>query len=227
MTDRGRFPSLAQTRAASARRSRARRARPRLRRRPAVDLGPLPQWRLDDLYEGMDSPRFAADLARAATEAKRFAATLSAASSPSWPRAPDAGRALVRGGPRLRGAAGPDGPHHVLRFAALRRRHQRSRARQVLRRRAGEGDRARRRAAVLRAGAQPARRRRARRGDARFAARPLSSVARSTSARSGRTSSATSSSNCSSKSRCRAPPRGTGCSTRRSPRCVSPSKARS
>ena len=42
---------------------------------PAVDLGPLPQWRLDDLYPGMDSPRFAADLARAATEAKRFAAT--------------------------------------------------------------------------------------------------------------------------------------------------------
>ncbi len=41
----------------------------------AVDLGPLPQWRLDDLYQGMDSPRFAADLARAATEAKRFAAT--------------------------------------------------------------------------------------------------------------------------------------------------------
>ena len=41
----------------------------------AIDLGPLPQWRLDDLYEGMDSPRFAADLARAATEAKRFAAT--------------------------------------------------------------------------------------------------------------------------------------------------------
>ena len=41
----------------------------------AVDLGPLPQWRLDDLYEGMDSPRFAADLARAAAEAKRFAAT--------------------------------------------------------------------------------------------------------------------------------------------------------
>ncbi len=42
---------------------------------PPVDLGPLPQWRLDDLYEGMDSPRFAADLGRAATEAKRFAAT--------------------------------------------------------------------------------------------------------------------------------------------------------
>jgi len=41
----------------------------------AVELGPLPQWRLDDLYEGMDSPRFAADLARAAAESRRFAAT--------------------------------------------------------------------------------------------------------------------------------------------------------
>jgi oligoendopeptidase F len=36
------------------------------------DLGALPQWRLDDLYEGMDSPRFAADLERAQQEAKQF-----------------------------------------------------------------------------------------------------------------------------------------------------------
>jgi oligoendopeptidase F len=42
---------------------------------PATDLGPLPQWRLGDLYDGMDSPQFAADLARAAADAKRFAAT--------------------------------------------------------------------------------------------------------------------------------------------------------
>jgi oligoendopeptidase F len=41
----------------------------------AGDLGPLPQWRLDDLYEGMDSPKFADDLRRAATDAKSFAAT--------------------------------------------------------------------------------------------------------------------------------------------------------
>src|SRR5579871_5834730 len=41
----------------------------------AADLGALPQWRLDDLYEGMDSPRFAADLERARQEARRFADT--------------------------------------------------------------------------------------------------------------------------------------------------------
>src|SRR5260221_10522097 len=37
------------------------------------DLGALPEWRLQDLYEGMDSPRFAADLERAEREAKLFA----------------------------------------------------------------------------------------------------------------------------------------------------------
>jgi oligoendopeptidase F len=37
------------------------------------DLGALPEWRLQDLYEGMDSPRFAADLERAEQEAKLFA----------------------------------------------------------------------------------------------------------------------------------------------------------
>ncbi len=38
-----------------------------------VDLGALPQWRLSDLYEGMASPGFAADLERAEREARRFA----------------------------------------------------------------------------------------------------------------------------------------------------------
>jgi oligoendopeptidase F len=37
------------------------------------DLGALPEWRLDHLYPGMDSPEFAADLARAADQAKAFA----------------------------------------------------------------------------------------------------------------------------------------------------------
>ncbi|MBV8474982.1 MAG: oligoendopeptidase F, partial [Hyphomicrobiales bacterium] len=40
----------------------------------AAELGALPQWRLDDLYEGMDSQRFSGDLKRAGADAKRFAA---------------------------------------------------------------------------------------------------------------------------------------------------------
>jgi oligoendopeptidase F len=39
----------------------------------APDLGVLPEWRLDDLYAGMDSPVFAADMRRAAEDAKTFA----------------------------------------------------------------------------------------------------------------------------------------------------------
>ncbi len=38
----------------------------------SVELGALPQWRLQDLYESCDSPRFAADLKRAQKEAKLF-----------------------------------------------------------------------------------------------------------------------------------------------------------
>jgi oligoendopeptidase F len=43
---------------------------------PAIaDLGVLPEWRLQDLYEGMDSASFAADFERAEREAKSFAET--------------------------------------------------------------------------------------------------------------------------------------------------------
>jgi oligoendopeptidase F len=38
------------------------------------ELGALPLWRLEHLYESMDSPRFAADLERAQRESKEFAA---------------------------------------------------------------------------------------------------------------------------------------------------------
>src|SRR5579875_3323797 len=40
--------------------------------RPAPDLGPLPEWNLEDLYPSMDSPAFAADLAKAGAECKSF-----------------------------------------------------------------------------------------------------------------------------------------------------------
>jgi oligoendopeptidase F len=39
----------------------------------APELGSLPEWRLDDLYSGMDSAVFAADLRRAAEQARAFA----------------------------------------------------------------------------------------------------------------------------------------------------------
>ncbi|MCW5717758.1 MAG: M3 family oligoendopeptidase [Bauldia sp.] len=38
----------------------------------AVDLGALPEWNLDDLYPGMQSPEYAADLVQADNEAKAF-----------------------------------------------------------------------------------------------------------------------------------------------------------
>jgi oligoendopeptidase F len=37
-----------------------------------LDLGPLPEWNLADLYPGRDSPQLAADLKRTAAEAKAF-----------------------------------------------------------------------------------------------------------------------------------------------------------
>ncbi|ACK51499.1 oligoendopeptidase, pepF/M3 family [Methylocella silvestris BL2] len=40
---------------------------------PSVDLGDLPEWNLSALYPAPDSPEFAGDLARAATECKAFA----------------------------------------------------------------------------------------------------------------------------------------------------------
>ncbi|MBV8567365.1 MAG: M3 family oligoendopeptidase [Methylobacteriaceae bacterium] len=40
-----------------------------------ADLGPLPEWNLADLYESMESPAYAADLARAASECRAFSDT--------------------------------------------------------------------------------------------------------------------------------------------------------
>ncbi|GJE59338.1 M3 family oligoendopeptidase [Methylobacterium trifolii] len=38
----------------------------------AVDLGPLPEWDLSDLYPGLDAPEFRDDLARAVSECRSF-----------------------------------------------------------------------------------------------------------------------------------------------------------
>ena len=42
--------------------------------RQDTDLGILPEWNLNDLYPGLDAPQFKADLEKAATDAKAFAA---------------------------------------------------------------------------------------------------------------------------------------------------------
>ena len=42
---------------------------------PTSDLGDLPEWRLEHLYAGIDSPVFVTDMARAAAQAKIFAHT--------------------------------------------------------------------------------------------------------------------------------------------------------
>jgi len=41
----------------------------------SVDLGPMPEWNLDDLYTAMDAPELARDLAHVEVEARRFKAT--------------------------------------------------------------------------------------------------------------------------------------------------------
>ena len=127
----------------------------------AAELGALPQWRLDDLYDSMDSPRFAADLERARARGQGLRRGL-ARQARRDPRCRRRGRHACRGGQGLRGAAGSDRPGDVLRLAALRLRHQRFGAGEILRRCAGAGDGARWRPPVLRARAEPARRRRAR-----------------------------------------------------------------
>ena len=82
----------------------------------ASELGALPRWRLDDLYDSMDSPRFFADLERARLEARAFAerwrgrlATIAAS--------PDAGLTLaeaVRGYEALQDLVG-----RVMSYASL------------------------------------------------------------------------------------------------------------
>jgi oligoendopeptidase F len=57
------------------------------------DLGALPQWRLEDLYESMDSPQFAEDMRRASDEAKAFAAAYRGKLA-ELANAPDAGAKL-------------------------------------------------------------------------------------------------------------------------------------
>ena len=92
---------------------------------------------------------------------------------------PRGGRAAGRGGAGLRGAAGSDRPRHVLRVPALRLATPATPpAAKFYGDAQRAGDRACRRPSVLRARAQPARRRQARGGDGDARARPLPPLAR-------------------------------------------------
>ena len=160
------------------------------------------EWHLDDLYEGMDSPAFAADLGSARARGQAFARTMARASSPRSPRDARRRREARRGGAGLRGAAGPARPHHVLRLASLRWRHDRSGAREILRRRAGE-DHRRSRPIFCSSSSNStgSTTRRSKTAMPRTRARRTTGRGSRISARRSRTSSTTRSSNCSTRSR--------------------------
>ena len=138
------------------------------------DLGAMPVWNLGDLYPSPTSAEFQRDLDRAAADAKRIAETLQGQAR--HPRQGRGGAGRSRQG--LRGAERRDGQARLVCRPAVCRRHHRPGQGQVLRRRAGEADRHLHRPGVLRAGAQPDRRGRSRRGDAGAGARRLQAVVR-------------------------------------------------
>ena len=190
-----------------------------------AELGALPQWRLDDLYESMDSPRFAADLQRAQGEAKAFAerwrgklaAILAAA---------DAGDTLagaVRDYEALQDLVGRVMSYASLLYASDTSDSARAKfygdAQERVTALAGDllffelelnrlDD-----AALDKAMAAPA-------------LGPLPAVARGHPQGEAAPASPTPSSNCSWRSRCRARPPGTACSTTRCRPCASISKAK-
>ena len=141
-------------------------------------LGALPQWRLEDLYESMESPRFADDLERAPARGEGVRRELSrqaGARSRTRPR-PASGSSRRCG---LRSAAGPDRAASCPTrrcFTPATRAIPRARSSTATRRRASR--RSCRRSPLLRARAQPPRRLPARRGDDDAGARPLPSLAR-------------------------------------------------
>ena len=122
----------------------------------AASLGHLPEWNLADLYPSMESPVFASDLARAEAECKAFAETyrgkLAALAEA------DGGQGLAEAVKRYE--ALDDLLGRIMSFASLAysRQYERSGARQILRRHAGEDQYGLDRASVLPARTQPARR---------------------------------------------------------------------
>ena len=143
----------------------------------APKLGALPEWNLNDLYPGPDSPELKWDLENAETRSAAFEADFKGKLVATGGRA---GRrqGAGRGGQALRGARRHARPGDVLCLAALCRRQYRSPARQVLWRHAGAHHRGLAASAVLHARAQPHRRCQARRRHGRSGARPLPALDR-------------------------------------------------
>ena len=120
----------------------------------AQDLGPMPVGTSPISIRAPSSEVVQADLKKAADEAHAHQGALSG-------QARRAGRRRGAAGRGHRGLREPERHHgqaRLLRRAALRRRHVRSRARQVLRRHPGEAHRHHDRPHLLRARAQPDRR---------------------------------------------------------------------
>ena len=147
------------------------------RKKPVKSSGraALPEWNLDDLYPGIDSPALKRDMAQADEECvafeQAFKGRLAAMAAGEGARAGRGGRALRGTGRQTRAA-------RLLCAAPLFRRHHRPDAREVLWRRAGAHHRGLAAPFVFHARAQPHRRRRAGGRDARSRARPLPAVDR-------------------------------------------------
>ena len=162
-----------------------------------AELGPMPTWNLGDLYPGPKAPDVQADLEAAADAARRMKERYQ---GKLVELAAD-GAALAEAIIGLRAPERADRQARLLRRPALRRRHIRSRERQVLRRHPGEADRHHHRPDLLRARAQPDRRGGA--GSAALEVPALAATGRGsrTCARRSPTSSTSSSSGCSTRSR--------------------------
>ena len=193
--------------------------------RIADDLGVLPVWDLSDLYAGWMRRRSARPRAR--SRAERGVRGALQGQSRDDRGSGRRRRAARRGDRRIRADRGGPRPARQLCRARLCRRHLRPGAREVLRRPAGAADHDLDAPPVLRAGAQPPRRRAARKGAGDAGARRTTGRGSRIFAWSGPTSSTIESRSSSTRNRSPAAARGTGSSTRRSPHSASMSRARS
>ena len=133
------MPTAAKARPQAARQDPASGARPAkpLRPRARQGLGALPEWNLADLYPAIDAPEVKRDLDRADAECVAFEEAYKGKLA-ALAAGADAGAKLAEAVQALRGARRSARPAHLVCGPRLCRQHDRSGARQVLRRHAGE-----------------------------------------------------------------------------------------